>query len=114
MSNFIAELYQMSVVKFPFARLLVLLTLIFSVACKQEKKTDPDVIPARSVNPALEAEGFVVRSRPLSENIEMPGTLLPFETTEIRPEISGRIVELNIPEGRMVSKGTLLVKLFDG
>ncbi len=50
----------------------------------------------------------------LSENIRVPGTLLPFETTEIRPEISGRIVQLDIPEGRVVQKGALLVKLFDG
>jgi membrane fusion protein (multidrug efflux system) len=103
----------MSFVKFPIARFLFFLTFVFSVSCKEEKKSDPEVIPTHSVNPALQAEGFVVRSRPLSENIEMPGTLMPFET-EIRPEISGRIVELNIPEGRSVSKGTLLVKLFDG
>jgi membrane fusion protein (multidrug efflux system) len=56
----------------------------------------------------------VVRTRPLNENIEVPGTLLPYETTEIRPEISGRIVDMNIPEGRVVQKGALLVKLFDG
>ena len=58
--------------------------------------------PARpgQMDAAIQAEGFIVRTRQLSENIEMPGTLLPFETTQIRPEISGRIVELNIPEGR--------------
>jgi membrane fusion protein (multidrug efflux system) len=104
----------MSFVKFPIARFLFFLTFVFFLSCREDKKSDPEVIPTRSVNPSLEAEGFVVRSRPLAENIEMPGTLMPYETTEIRPEISGRIVELNIPEGRMVSKGTLLVKLFDG
>ncbi|MGZ5253119.1 MAG: efflux RND transporter periplasmic adaptor subunit, partial [Flavitalea sp.] len=46
--------------------------------------------------------------------IEVPGTLMPFETTEIRPEISGRLVSLNIPEGRFVNKGTVLAKIFDG
>lgn len=104
----------MSFVKFPVARFLFFLTFAFPVSCKQENNPDPEVIPTHSVNPSLEAEGFIVRSRPLSENIEMPGTLMPYETTEIRPEISGRIVELNIPEGRTVSQGTLLVKLFDG
>ncbi|HTE07384.1 MAG TPA: efflux RND transporter periplasmic adaptor subunit [Flavitalea sp.] len=68
----------------------------------------------RTTNAPIQAEGFIVRTRQLSENIEMPGTLLPFETTQIRPEISGRIVELNIPEGRQVKKGTLLIRLFDG
>jgi membrane fusion protein, multidrug efflux system len=92
---------------------LILISAISTLSCKQNKE-EPTNMPARSVNPPLQAEGFVVKTRPLSEKIEVPGTLLPFETTEIRPEISGRIVELNIPEGRVVQKGTLLVKLFDG
>lgn len=89
------------------------LLLVISISCK-EKNPKADMLPTHSVNVPLQAEGFVVRTRPLSENIEMPGTLLPFESTQIRPEIMGRIVELNIPEGGTVSKGTLLVKLFDG
>ena len=86
---------------------------LFFFSCKeQSKEVQPD--HSKSVNATQQAEAFVAKLRPLNESIEMPGTLLPFETTEIRPEISGRIVELNIPEGKVVSKGTLLVKLFDG
>lgn len=81
-------------------------------SCKE--KSSGSAPATRPGNMPIQAEGFIVKSRPLSENIEMPGTLLPYETTEIRPEISGRLVELNIPEGAMVSKGTLLAKLFDG
>jgi membrane fusion protein, multidrug efflux system len=88
--------------------------LVLSVAvmaCKEEKKEEA---PRRQRGGGpIQAEGFVVRTTSLSENIEVPGTLLPFEITEIRPEISGRVVRLNIPEGRHVQKGTLLVKLFD-
>ena len=83
------------------------------LACQEKKKTASTPTQARG-NATLPAEGFVVRTRALSENIEMPGTLLPFETTQIRAEISGRIVKLNIPEGRQVKKGTVLVQLFDG
>ncbi len=93
--------------------MLLLAPVMFSLSCKEEKMPGPQVGPARSVNPPLHAEGFVVRTRALSENIEVPGTLLPFETTQIQPEISGRIVALNIPEGRRVQAGQLLVKLFD-
>jgi len=50
----------------------------------------------------------------MSEDLEVPGTLLPYEETEIRPEISGRLVALNIREGASVARGTLLAKLFDG
>ena len=62
----------------------------------------------------VRAEGFIVKTTSLSENIEVPGTVLPFETTEIRPEISGRVTSLNIPEGRVVQRGTVLIQLFDG
>lgn len=91
----------------------MLLFLFFSVSCN-EKKPDPAVMPTRTVNMPLQAEAFVVRARPLSEGISVPGTIIPYETTEIKPEIAGRIVELNIPEGRTVEKGTLLARLFDG
>ncbi|HUQ66075.1 MAG TPA: efflux RND transporter periplasmic adaptor subunit [Flavitalea sp.] len=85
---------------------------IAAISCKQKDEA-PEVMTVRSVNLPVQVEGFIVRSRPLSENIEVPGTLLPYETTEIRPEISGRLVALNIPEGNVVQKGTLLAKLFD-
>jgi membrane fusion protein (multidrug efflux system) len=58
-------------------------------------------------------EGFIVEPHSESENIEVPGSLLPVEETQIRPETSGRIVQLNIQEGASVKKGSLLVKLFD-
>lgn len=93
--------------------ILTILALCLSLSCK-EKKKEAAIIPTRSLNVPVQAEGFVVRTKVLSENIQVPGTLLPFETTEIRPEIPGRIIHLDIPEGRIVNKGALLVKLFDG
>lgn len=44
----------------------------------------------------------------------MPGTLIANESTDIHPEISGRLVSLNVAEGKFVSKGTLLAKIYDG
>lgn len=89
-----------------------LVLLIVLSACK-EKKEPPREQREQGNQPIL-AEGFIVKTTSLSENIEVPGTLLPFEATEIRPEISGRVVSLNIPEGSFVKQGALLVKLFDG
>ena len=83
------------------------------ISCKSEKKDNAAAAAPGRADKSVQAEAFVVRTKPLSENLEIPGTLLPFEETEIRPEISGRVVWLNIPEGSFVQKGTLLVKLFD-
>lgn len=93
----------------------VLFALTALLACK-EKKVEAAKSPAAAMqrNGPIQVEAFVVRTKALSEQLEVPGSLLPFETTEIRPEISGRIVELNIPEGRSITKGTTLVRLFDG
>lgn len=61
-----------------------------------------------------QVDGFIVRPQSIIDKIEVPGTLLPGEQTQIRAEVSGRVVQLNIKEGTLVQKGSLLVKLFDG
>lgn len=75
------------------------------------KKDGP--VAARARGP-VQADGFLVQPRSVSETVEVPGTLLPEEETDIRAEVSGRVVELDIAEGGVVPKGKLLVKLFDG
>ncbi|AUD05760.1 efflux RND transporter periplasmic adaptor subunit [Spirosoma pollinicola] len=57
--------------------------------------------------------GFVVISQNLREDIVSSGSLLASEQVDIYPEISARIIQLNIKEGQPVAKGALLVKLFD-
>ncbi len=61
----------------------------------------------------MSVSGFVVQPKTLNSNIMASGTLLSFEEVELHPEISGRITQLNIEEGTPVSKGALLVKLYD-
>jgi membrane fusion protein (multidrug efflux system) len=57
---------------------------------------------------------MIAATSPLDADIEVPGTILPNETTEIHPEVSGRVVQLNVREGSFVGKGALLAKLYDG
>lgn len=96
-----------------FISLALLVFVLLSCENKKKNAPPPNASGQRGNRP-MQAEGFIVKTRSLSENIEVPGTLLPYEETEIRPEISGRIVYLNVPEGRFVAKGTILAKLFDG
>src|SRR5687768_8028773 len=85
------------------------ISLLFSC---EEKKPGPGS-PARRPQATLAVDAFVVSPSSVSENVEVPGTLFPFEETHIRAETGGRIVQLNIREGTTVEKGTLLVKIFD-
>ncbi len=61
----------------------------------------------------MSVAGFVAQPKTLDNNILASGSLLAFEEVELHPEVSGRIVELNLNEGNPVSKGALLVKLYD-
>jgi membrane fusion protein, multidrug efflux system len=91
---------------------IVLLISIFAACGNKKNKITPQQQAPRPQ--AIRVNGFIVKPRMVSENIEVPGTLQASESTQIFPEISGRVTQLNISEGRYVSKGTLLVKLFDG
>lgn len=66
------------------------------------------------VQKALVVQTLIASGQALSADIEVPGTIMANETTEIRPEVPGRLVQLNIKEGTNVSKGALLAKLYDG
>lgn len=92
----------------------VVLLVIVLHACKSEKKQSSELAAANRAPSALEVEGMVVKTRAVDQVIEVSGTVLPNESTEIRPEISGRIVMLNLKEGAIVPKGSLLVKIYDG
>lgn len=94
---------------------LAILSLIFALAlvsCKQKKETAPAA--GRQTGPqVLSLEGLVASTKTINAQIEVPGTILANESTEIHPEVSGRVVHLNIKEGAFVSQGTLLAKLYD-
>ncbi len=63
--------------------------------------------------PAASVNGFIVVSQRLREDVVSSGSLLASEQVDVYPEISARIIQLNIQEGQPVAKGALLVKLFD-
>lgn len=87
--------------------------LIIVSACKEKKPQTPPPAVARNQGPVM-VNGYIVKTGAVSEPLELPGTLLALEETEIHPEVNGRITGLYINEGSMISKGALMVKLFDG
>jgi len=89
----------------------VLFVVVTFTSCNSKKGSVVD--GARRQQGPLVVDGFIITQSPISENIEVPGSLLPFEETQIRAEVGGRIVQLNIQEGSAVSRGSMMVKLFD-
>jgi membrane fusion protein (multidrug efflux system) len=64
--------------------------------------------------PPVPVDVIITKAQLLVDDIEVPGSLLANESTEIRPEVSGKLVQLNVKEGSFVSQGALLAKLYDG
>lgn len=93
---------------------LLLLLLIITACSSKKDPPKPNASSPSSRNMPITSEGYLVKLGTVSNTIEVPGNLMPFESTELHPEVSGRVVLLNVKEGRNVTKGTLLVKLFDG
>jgi membrane fusion protein (multidrug efflux system) len=79
---------------------------------KKEEKTAAS--SKKGLPPAASVEAYVVSTTPLSDNLELPGTIIANEETSINPEISGRLVYLNANEGKVVGKGSLIAKIYDG
>jgi len=84
------------------------------ISCGEKKKNEVTTTATQQQQQAITADALIVSTQPLSADIEVPGTILANETTEIHPEISGRVVQLNVREGAFVGKGAMLAKLYDG
>ncbi|HRE62940.1 MAG TPA: efflux RND transporter periplasmic adaptor subunit [Ferruginibacter sp.] len=93
-----------------------LVVILLLPACGNKQEQPSSTAPGKNASgpPPAKLEAWIVKTTALSDNLELPGTLLANETTPINPEISGRLTHLNINEGRTVSKGTLLAKIYDG
>lgn len=91
--------------------------LVYASSCGSSSK-DPSpsgkTEKKPQANAALSVEGYFVQSSVLNSSIDVAGTLLPFEETEIHPEVAGKVVMLSIKEGSLIRRGTLLARLFDG
>jgi len=74
----------------------VFLLSLLLLAC-QAKKADPKNGPSKRPAPTL--DGYVIKTESYSELIEIPGSIVANEATEIHSEVSGRIVGKHIGRG---------------
>ncbi len=88
------------------------LSIIFLLVSCDSKKEQAPTARGRERGP-MPVDAFVIKPSSISDNVVVPGSLRPFEETDIRSEVGGRIVQMNIKEGTLVKKGLVLVKLFD-
>ena len=68
---------------------------------------------AKKEKPQKKVAAYVVKPSLLIDEISVSGSLQAFEIVDLKNEVAGRVVSINLPEGKFVKSGTLLVKLFD-
>lgn len=88
------------------------IALILSVglfACKDKTKPTDKFNASAPVSVDI----AIASSQMIDKVIEVNGSVMASEFVDIRPETNGRIVFLQIPEGKMVAAGTVLAKLND-
>jgi membrane fusion protein, multidrug efflux system len=107
-------IYQVRVF-YPIYLLLFIAFLSFQLSSCSSKRKEEAQLKQKMGNkpPVPRVDGFIVQSQTVSESLEIPGTIVSEDATEIHPEVSGRIINLNVREGNFVSKGAVLAKLYD-
>jgi membrane fusion protein (multidrug efflux system) len=85
---------------------LIIPLLIFS--CKSKNKG-----AALTVKPPVDVEVVIAGAEEVASNLEVNGTVLANEMVELHPEVSGRLIFLNMPDGAFVKAGTILAKVND-
>ncbi|MDQ3846923.1 MAG: efflux RND transporter periplasmic adaptor subunit [Bacteroidota bacterium] len=89
------------------------LFLFIDCSSKRKQDTQRQQGGAGEKRPPMRVDGFIVKTQTVFDNIDISGTIVANEATEIHPEVSGRITGIYFREGAYVGKGALLAKLND-
>ena len=87
-------------------------SLLSLSACKENADAEkPGKAPASSQSVIVDV--IVAQPQPVSNTIEANGSVVANEYVELHPEVSGRLVYLNVPEGAHVEKGVVIARIND-
>ncbi|TDB60057.1 efflux RND transporter periplasmic adaptor subunit [Arundinibacter roseus] len=88
---------------------------IYFFPSSSSKKNSEKSAPAagKSSGGAVPVEVYVAKPEKIDNILYASGTVVPNEEVELKAEIAGRLVKLNIKEGAVVAKGQLIAKIND-
>jgi membrane fusion protein (multidrug efflux system) len=102
----------MSKLKIPLL-IVVLIAVLAVVKIYVVDATDKTVAAAPKTTKGVVVTGYKVQPQLLDNQLYTTGTILANEEAELRPEIAGKVIRMNIAEGAKVQKGQLLLKIND-
>ncbi|MEN9355061.1 MAG: hypothetical protein RL318_2386, partial [Fibrobacterota bacterium] len=79
---------------------------------KESKEVKDDKGGKKPDRPAI-VDGMIAKVTSTAVEVSGAGTLLAMDEVDLKTEASGRIRQLNFPEGRAVSEGTVIAKIDD-
>jgi len=91
-----------------FSPLILTFFCTFILSCGEKKdnfKQDKGKSDATVVDVIIAARESV------SDKVEVNGTVVANEFAELRPEVSGLLTYLNVPEGKTIQKGTVVARI---
>lgn len=97
-------------------RILLLLTSLISLgffSCSSDRKKDAQAQQKAPQRPPARTDVFIAKTQTVINQLEISGTILANEETQIFPEVAGRLTNIYFREGAFVGKGALLAKLND-
>jgi membrane fusion protein (multidrug efflux system) len=82
-------------------------TLLFSVSCKEKKNT----FQQKSAGAPTTVDVIIAKQDRIGNQVEVNGTVVANEFAELRPEVSGLLTFLSVPEGSVIQKGTVVARV---
>jgi len=89
-----------------FIKTFIFLPLLISCTLNNKEQRPQE-------KPPVFVDVIIAGNEDFASNIEVNGTVLSNELVDLHPEVSGRLIYLNVPDGGIVSQGTLLAKIND-
>ncbi len=81
--------------------------MLFSCSSKKSENEKQGPPPPQIV------DVIIAGYQSIENKVEVNGSVLANESVEIHPEVSGRLIFLNMPDGAIVKEGTILAKIND-
>jgi membrane fusion protein, multidrug efflux system len=75
-------------------------------------KSKPETLAPKAAPPTV-VDIIVASQQALTSAVEANGSVVANEYVELHPEVSGRLIYLNVPEGSHISQGTLVARVND-
>jgi membrane fusion protein (multidrug efflux system) len=87
---------------------IAMITVFWLNGCKEK----PQVTKAKQA-PETVVDVLVAGSQSISNTLQVNGNVVANEYVELHPEASGRLIYLNVPEGRHIAAGTIIARVND-